>query len=335
MQRIVNVITRIKISLMKNILVIGSAGQIGSELVMALRKIYGIDHVVATDKCPNAGKKLAETGIFEVLDVTDRDALTVICKKYTIDAIINMAAILSAVGEKNPQLAWNVNMNGLINVLEVAREMKMEQVLNPSSIAVFGPGTPADNTPQETVLRPTTMYGVTKVAGELLADYYVRRYGMDVRGLRYPGIVSNETLPGGGTTDYAVAIYYDAIKYKKYTCFVKEDTKLPMMYMPDCLKATIDLFQADKSKLKHHSDFNLGAMSFTVGELAASIKKYIPEFEISYEPDYRQEIADSWPNSVDDSAAREEWGWKPSYDLDAMTQDMLKAIQKKHDKGLI
>lgn len=320
---------------MKNILVIGSAGQIGSELVLALRNIYGVDHVVATDKCPNAGKKLAATGLFEVLDVTDREALMAICKKYEIDAIINMAAILSAVGEKNPQLAWNVNMNGLLNVLEVARVLKMEQVLNPSSIAVFGPETPVDNTPQETILRPTTMYGVTKVAGELLADYYVRRYDMDIRGLRYPGIISNETLPGGGTTDYAVAIYYDAIKYKKYTCFVKEDTQLPMMYMPDCLKATIDLFQADKSKLKHHSDFNLGAMSFTVKELADSIKKYIPEFEITYEPDYRQAIADSWPNSVDDSAAREEWGWKPRFDLDAMTQDMLKAIQKKHDQGLI
>ena len=232
-------------------------------------------------------------------------------------------------------LAWNVNMNGLINVLEVAREMNMQQVLVPSSIAAFGPETPIDNTPQETVLRPTTMYGITKVAGELLGNYYVNKYGLDVRGLRYPGIISNETLPGGGTTDYAVAIYYDAVKYKKYTCFVKEDTRLPMMYMPDCLKATIDLFRADFANLKHHSDFNVGAMSFTVGELAASIKKYIPEFEISYEPDYRQAIADSWPNSLDDSAAREEWGWKPSYDLDAMTQDMLKAIQAKHDKGLI
>jgi len=246
-----------------------------------------------------------------------------------------MAAILSATGEQNPMLAWNVNMNGLINVLEVARELKMEQVLVPSSIAVFGPETPVDNTPQETILRPTTMYGVTKVAGELLADYYVRRYGLDVRGLRYPGIISNETLPGGGTTDYAVAIYYEAIKHKKYTCFVKEDTQLPMMYMPDCLKATIDLLQADFSKLKHHSDFNVGAMSFTVKELADSIKKYIPEFQISYEPDFRQKIADSWPNSVDDSAAREEWGWNPSYDLDAMTQDMLKAIGEKHKQGLI
>ncbi len=320
---------------MKKILVIGSVGQIGSEFTLELRRIYGNDNVVANGRKTAPSEKLMNSGPFEFFDTTDREKLTEVCKKYGINVIINMAAILSATGEQNPMLAWDVNMNGLINVLEVARELKMEQVLIPSSIAVFGPETPVDNTPQETILRPTTMYGVTKVAGELLADYYVRRYGMDVRGLRYPGIISNETLPGGGTTDYAVAIYYEAIKHKKYTCFVKEDTQLPMMYMPDCLKATIDLMQADFSKLKHHSDFNVGAMSFTVGELAASIKKYIPEFEITYEPDFRQAIADSWPNSVDDSAAREEWGWKPSFDLDAMTQDMLKAIGEKHEKGLI
>jgi len=320
---------------MKKILVIGSAGQIGSELVVKLRDLYGKENIVATDKCPNAGKKLAETGIFEVLDIVDKVALESICNKYRVTHIINMAAILSAVGEKKPMLAWDVNMNGLLNVLEVARELNIEQVMVPSSIAVFGPETPVDNTPQETILLPKTMYGITKAAGELLCDYYVKRFGMDVRGLRYPGIISNETLPGGGTTDYAVAIYYDAVKYKKYTCFVKEDTRLPMMYMPDCLKATIDLFQADFSKLKHHSNFNLGSMSFTVKELADSIKKYIPEFEIDYKPDFRQEIADTWPNSVDDTAAREEWGWEPSYDLDAMTQDMLRAIGEKHKKGLI
>jgi len=320
---------------MKKILVIGSAGQIGSELVVKLRDIYGNENIIATDKCPDAGKKLAETGIFEALDIVDRVALESICNKYQVTHIINMAAILSAVGEKKPMLAWDVNMNGLLNVLEVARELNIEQVMVPSSIAVFGPETPVDNTPQETILLPKTMYGITKAAGELLCDYYVKRFGMDVRGLRYPGIISNETLPGGGTTDYAVAIYYDAIKFKKYTCFVKEDTQLPMMYMPDCLKATIDLFQADFSKLKHHSNFNLNSMSFTVKELADSIKKYIPDFEIDYKPDFRQEIADTWPNSVDDSAARAEWGWKPSYDLDAMTQDMLKAIGEKHKKGLI
>lgn len=319
---------------MERVLIIGCSGQIGTELTGELRKIYGADNVIASDiKPPSDG--VLQCGPFETIDILDKNRIIEIVERFKIDAIINMAAILSAVGEKNPLLAWKINMDGLINVLEVAREYKINRVLNPSSIAVFGPETPIDNTPQETILRPTTMYGVTKVAGELLANYYVQRFDMDIRGLRYPGIISNQTLPGGGTTDYAVAIYYDAIKYGKYTCFVKEDTRLPMMYMPDCLKATIDLFHADKSKLKHHSDFNVGAMSFNVKELADSIKKYIPEFEIEYKPDYRQAIADSWPNSVDDSAAREEWGWKPSYDLDAMTKDMLDAIRKKHEKGLI
>lgn len=320
---------------MEKILIVGAVGQIGSELTLRLREIYGNENVIASTRKTPPSEKILETGPFEFFDVSDRAALENICKKYNVDAIVNMAAILSAVGEAKPMLAWDVNMNGLINVLEVAREMNMKQVLVPSSIAVFGPGTPLDCAPQETVLKPTTMYGVTKVAGELLGDYYVAKYGLDVRGLRYPGIISNETLPGGGTTDYAVAIYYDAVKYGKYTCFVKEDTRLPMMYMPDCLKATVDLMQADFNKLKHHSDFNVGAMSFTVAEIAESIKKYIPEFEITYEPDFRQAIADSWPDDVDDTAAREEWGWKPDFDLDAMTQDMLKAIRAKHEKGLI
>lgn len=317
---------------MKKILVTGCAGQIGTELTLSLRKIYGAENVIASDL--HLPEKCGE-GPSEILDVTDRARLDEIVKKHQVDCIVNLAAILSATGEKNPMLAWNVNMNGLINVLECAKEHKMKQVLTPSSIAAFGPGTPLNNTPQETVLHPSTMYGITKVAGELLGDYYVNKYGLDVRGLRYPGIISNEALPGGGTTDYAVAIYYDAIKYGKYTCFVKEDTRLPMMYMPDCLKATIDLMQADFSQLKHHSDFNVGAMSFSVGELAASIKKYIPHFEIEYKPDFRQAIADSWPNSVDDSAAREEWGWQPTYDLDAMTRDMLSVLGEKHKQGLI
>lgn len=319
---------------MKKILVIGSAGQIGSELTLSLRVIYGGDNVIAGIRKTKPSEKLTKTGPCEVVDALNVDALIETVKKYKIDAIINMAAILSATGEKNPMMAWDVNMNGLINVLEVAREYKMKQVLVPSSIAVFGPTTPAD-APQETILKPTTMYGVTKVAGELVGDYYVKKYGLDVRGLRYPGIISHETLPGGGTTDYAVAIYYEAIKNKKYTCFVNENTRLPMMYMPDCLKATIDLMQADFSKLKHHCDFNIGAMSFSAAELAESVKKYIPEFEMTYQPDERQAIADSWPNSVDDAPAREEWGWKPDYNLDAMTQDMLKAIREKHEKGLI
>ena len=311
------------------ILITGCSGQIGTELTLELRRIYGNENIVATD-IKEAHPSVMESGPFEFLDVLDREAMRTVIRKYDIKGVFHMAAILSAVGENNPMLAWNVNMGGLINVLELGREEKLERILCPSSIAAFGPETPVDNTPQETVLRPTTMYGITKVSGELLANYYVQKYGMDVRGLRYPGIISNATLPGGGTTDYAVAIYYDAVKHGKYSCFVNADTKLPMMYMPDCLKATIDLFQADKNNIKRFVDYNVGSMSFDVTTLANSIKKYIPEFEIEYAPDYHQAIADSWPNSVDDSAARKEWGWQPSFDLDAMTQDMLKAIRAKN-----
>ncbi|MEI8203644.1 MAG: NAD-dependent epimerase/dehydratase family protein [Bacteroidota bacterium] len=317
------------------ILLTGSGGQIGSELTLALRDIYGSQNVIASDIKRPCNEKLETSGPFEILNVLDKEAIKNLVEKHNVDMIVHLAAILSAVGELKPMLAWDVNINGMINVLEVARELKLKQVMVPSSIAAFGPGTPIDNTPQETILKPTTMYGVTKVAGELLGEYYVNKFGLDVRGLRYPGIISNDTLPGGGTTDYAVAIYYEAVIYGKYTCFVKEDTRLPMMYMPDCLKATIDLMHADFTKLKHHSDFNVGAMSFSVKDLADSIKKYIPTFTIEYQPDFRQAIADSWPNSVDDTAAREEWGWKPSFDLDAMTQDMLKVIGEKHKKGLI
>jgi nucleoside-diphosphate-sugar epimerase len=226
-----------------------------------------------------------------------------------------------------------VNVTGLVNALEVARELSLAQVLCPSSIAVFGAGVPKEDTPQETTLKPTTMYGITKVAGELLCDYYVHRFGVDARGLRYPGIVSAETLPGGGTTDYAVEIYYGAVEKGRYTCFVREDTRLPMMYMPDCIKATIDLMEADFGRLRHHGDFNVGAMSFSAGELAASIRRHIPEFEVEYDPDSRQAIADSWPSSIDDSAARAEWGWAPEYDLDAMTEDMLARLRRRHEKG--
>lgn len=320
---------------MDKILVVGAVGQIGSELTLALRQIYGNDNVIASTRKTPPSDKVKESGPFEFFDIVNRQHMYEVCKKYDVNMIVNMAAILSAVGEQNPMMAWDINMNGLINVLEIAREMKMKQVLVPSSIAVFGPGTPLESAPQETILKPTTMYGITKVAGELVCDYYVKKYGLDVRGLRYPGIISYETLPGGGTTDYAVGIYFDAIKHGKYTCFVREDTRLPMMYMPDCLKATIDLMQADFSKLVHHADFNVGAMSFSAGELAASIKKYIPTFEIEYKPDFRQNIADSWPNAVNDQAARDEWGWKPGFDLDAMTQDMLKNIKIKYDKGEI
>jgi nucleoside-diphosphate-sugar epimerase len=320
---------------MKKILIIGSAGQIGSELTLELRKIYGGDGVIAGYRSTKPSEKLLETGPCELADANNVDQLVEVVKRHKVDCIINMAAILSATGEADPKKCWDVNMNGLYNVLEIAREFEMKQVLVPSSIAAFGPSTPRFNTPQETILKPTTMYGVTKVAGELLGDYYVRRFGLDVRGLRYPGIISYETLPGGGTTDYAVAIYYEAVQHGKYTCFVKADTRLPMMYMPDCLKATIDLMQADFSNLKHHADFNVGAMSFSAAELADSIREFMPDFTCTYEPDRRQAIADSWPQSVDDSAAREEWGWKPAYDLKAMTHDMLLHIGEKFGKKVV
>ena len=309
-------------------LVTGSVGQIGSELTVELRKKYGSGNVVAMGRRTKPSEELLKGGPFVWGDITDKEKLINIVDEYEIDTIFHMAAILSAVGEQNPQLAYRVNMNGLYNILEIARE-KALKVFGPSSIAAFGPETPRDNTPQETVLRPRTMYGVTKVAGELLCDYYFNRYGVDVRGLRYPGIISYKTPPGGGTTDYAVAIYYEAIKNGKYTCFVGPDTMLPMMYMPDCIKATIDIMEAPLENLLHHSDFNVEAMSFSARELAASIKEFIPEFTCSYEPDFRQEIADSWPKSVDDSAARKEWGWEPCYDLPAMTEDMLYNLRIK------
>jgi len=317
----------------KKILVVGSVGQIGSELTLELRKRYGGENVVACGRKTQPSPALAESGPFEWADVTDPAKLKKVCKKHNIDTLINMAAILSATGEKNPLLCWDVNITGLINTLELARELELLRVLCPSSMAVFGAGCPRVNTPQETVLKPTTMYGVSKVSGELLCDYYLRRYNVDARGLRYPGIISAETLPGGGTTDYAVEIYYKAIEDKKYTCFVSEDTRLPMMYMPDCIKGTMDLLEADLDKLRYHGDYNLASMSFSAAELADEIKKHIPEFEVSYAPDFRQEIANSWPQSIDDTAAREDWDWKPAYDLQAMTADMLEKLGQRHAEG--
>jgi len=318
---------------MKKILVTGSVGQIGSELTMELRKKYGNDKVLATGRKTKPSKTLLESGPFEFIDITKKETVEKVIKDYDIDTIYNMAAILSAVGEERPIVCWNVNINGMYNILELAHEYEMTRVFVPSSIAAFGPETPRVNTPQETILKPKTMYGVTKVAGELLGDYYFKRFGIDVRGVRYPGIISSETLPGGGTTDYAVEIFYEAIKNKKYTCFVKEDTILPMMYMPDCIKGTINLMEADISKLKHHCDFNMASMSFSVGKLATEIKKHIPEFKCSYKPDFRQKIADTWPQSIDDSTAREEWGWKPSYNLASMTKDMIEKLGKRYKEG--
>lgn len=319
---------------MKRILVTGSAGQIGSELIVALRAKYGVENVIATDKRSEVSKSLKDSGPFFTLDVTDRAAIEGMIRKHSIDTIYHLAAILSGVGEKNPSLCWDVNMNGTVNVLELAAKYELTRVFTPSSIAVWGPDCPKI-APQETALHPTTMYGVTKVAGETVADYYVQKYGVDSRGLRYPGIISSETMPGGGTTDYAVEIYYEAVKSNHYKCFVKEDTRLPMMYMPDCIKATIDLMEAPFENLRHHNDFNVGSMSFDVKTIADSIRKYKPDFTIEYEPDFRQSIADSWPDDVDDQAARDQWGWKPAYDLDLMTRDMLQKLTEKSEKGLI
>jgi nucleoside-diphosphate-sugar epimerase len=318
---------------MKKILVTGAVGQIGSELTLELRRKYGAANVVATGRKTAPSDALKNSGPFYFVDVNKPETVLEVVKKHGIDTIYHMAAILSVAGEANPKLAWYVNMDGLYNMLEMARELNMARVIVPSSIAAFGPETPRDNTPNDTILKPRTIYGVTKVAGELLGDYYYRKYGLDVRGLRYPGIISHETLPGGGTTDYAVAIYYEAVKAGKYTCFVREDTRLPMMYMPDCIKATIDLAEADIDRLKHHADFNVGAMSFSAGELAAAIRKHIPAFVCAYKPDFRQQIADSWPMALDDTCAREEWGWKPAYDLPAMTKDMLDVLGRRHREG--
>ena len=317
---------------MKRILITGASGQIGTELTAVLRKKYGNQNVLTSDVKDPAPQVLS-SGPFVPLDVLNPGMIEQVVTGHKIDTIYHLSAILSAKGELHPQLAWNVNVNGTYNILEAARHLNLTRIFVPSSIAAFGPETPRHNTPQETILLPKTMYGVTKVAGELLCEYYVRHFAIDVRGCRFPGIISHEALPGGGTTDYAVAIFYEAMKNRKYTCFLREDTRLPMMYMPDCLKATVDLMEAEFGRLKHHACFNLAAVSFTPRELADEIRKHIPGFTINYQPDFRQSIADSWPESVDDSAAREEWGWKPDYDLAKMTADMLRALSRRHAEG--
>ncbi|KGR85778.1 L-threonine 3-dehydrogenase [Lysinibacillus odysseyi] len=316
---------------MKRIMVTGALGQIGSELVVKLREIYGTDAVLATDirKVENSA------GPFAVLDVTDDKQMFTLAKEFGADTMIHMAALLSATAEKNPLLAWNLNMGGLVNALEVARELDL-QFFTPSSIGAFGPTTPKDQTPQDTLQRPTTMYGVNKVAGELLCDYYYTKYGLDTRGVRFPGLISYVTPPGGGTTDYAVDIYYKAIEEGRYTSYIAEGTYMDMMYMPDALQAIVDLMEADGSKLVHRNAFNISAMSFEPGEIAAEIKKHIPHFKMNYDVDpARQAIADSWPNAIDSSAAREEWGFKAEYDLAKMTVDMLEKLKRKLERKAI
>jgi nucleoside-diphosphate-sugar epimerase len=311
----------------KKILITGALGQIGSELSTSLKNIYGNDNVITSDL--KTGDISEEYLPYETLDILNRKQLFEVIKKHDISIIYHLGAILSATGEKNPQLCFDVNMIGLYNVLEVARELNIKQIICPSSIAVFGPTTPRINTPQQTIIMPKTMYGLTKASGELLCDYYVQKYKIDIRGLRYPGLISYKSLPGGGTTDYAVEIFYEALQKNFYKCFLKADTTLPMMYMADAIRGTIELSEADFSKLKNHSNFNFAGISFSCQQLASEIKKHLPKFTIEYFPDFRQQIADSWPESIDDYESRNQWGWKPEYDLSKLTLTMLENLKIK------
>ena len=312
---------------MKKIMIVGAGGQIGSELTTKLRGIYGNQNVVACDLKHN--ETLAADGPFETLDALDAKAYAALVARYNIDSIYNLVALLSATGEKDPQLAWRINMGALMNSLEIAREYKCA-VFTPSSIGAFGPNTPKDNTPQDTVMQPTTIYGVCKVTGELLGNYYNQRFGVDTRSVRFPGIISNVTLPGGGTTDYAVEIYYEAIRNKRFTCPIPADMFMDMLYMPDALDACVDLMEADPAKLVHRNSFNVTAMAFSPEIIAAEIRKHIPDFVMTYDVDpLKEKIASSWPNSIDDTCARQEWGWNPKWDLTGMTTDMLRVIERK------
>ncbi|NME07747.1 L-threonine 3-dehydrogenase [Psychrobacillus sp. BL-248-WT-3] len=317
---------------MKKIMVTGALGQIGSELVTKLRKEYGSNNILATD-IRHIVSPVTESGPFDILDVTDGEKMHQLAKEFQADTMVHMAALLSATAEAKPLLAWNLNMGGLVNALEASRELGM-QFFTPSSIGAFGPSTPKKDTPQDTLQRPTTMYGVNKVSGELLCDYYFHKFGLDTRGVRFPGLISNETLPGGGTTDYAVDIYYKALEEGAYTSYIAEGTYMDMMYMPDALQAIVDLMEADPSKLIHRNAFNVTAMSFEPEQIAASIRKEIPSFQMSYDVDpVRQAIANSWPDNIDATAAKEEWGFSYKYDLDAMTKDMLQTLKIKKTAG--
>jgi nucleoside-diphosphate-sugar epimerase len=315
---------------MDKILVIGASGQIGSELTLELRKNYGNENVFATD-INEAPIDVKESGPFQILDVLDTEGLTNHIVNNKIDQVYLLAAVLSGKAEQIPLKAWDINMISLMSILNLSKEIKIKKVFWPSSIAVFGPTTPRENTPQVTITEPNTVYGISKLAGERWCEYYNAKFGVDVRGIRYPGLISYKTEPGGGTTDYAVEIFYEAVKSGKYECFLSEDTMLPMMFMPDAVKATLDIMEADSDKLTIRSGYNVAGFSFNPKELAEEIKKHIPGFEITYKPDFRQKIADSWPKSIDDSTARNDWGWKHSYELKQMTEIMLREVKRKLD----
>lgn len=313
---------------MSKIIVIGASGQIGSDLTLELRNRFGNDNVIASD-IKNAAEDVMSSGPFEAIDVMDENRVLEVIKKYDISQVYLLAAMLSGSAEKNPKKAWDLNMKSLLSLLDMAKDGTIKKLFWPSSIAVFGPTTPKHDTPQISVMEPSTVYGISKLAGERWCEYYFRKYGTDVRSVRYPGLISYKTEAGGGTTDYAVEIFYEAIKNSKYECFLTENTALPMMFMPDAIRGTIDLMEADPEKVKIRSSYNLSGISFNPSELAAEIKKHIPEFTISYKPDFRQQIAESWPESINDSDARADWGWHHEYDLSAMTDVMLKEIRAK------
>lgn len=314
------------------ILILGACGQIGTELTQKLRSIYGKDNVIASD-IREGNAEMMSSGPFEIIDATNQEQILGVIQKYKVNQVYLMAAMLSATAEKYPLKGWDLNMTSLLAVLELAKEKHIEKVYWPSSMAAFGPTSPKMNTPQQTIMEPSTVYGISKVAGEHWCNYYHDKYGVDVRSIRYPGIISWKTLPGGGTTDYAVDIYFDALKKGTFECFLSENTRLPMMYMDDAINATIQLMQADEENIKTRTSYNLAAISFTPAEIAAEIKKYIPEFTITYNPDFRQAIADSWPQVIDDSAARKDWGWRHQFDLASMTKDIITNLQAKAEES--
>lgn len=317
----------------ENILVIGACGQLGTELVEELRKIYGDSHVIASD-IRQSDDEVFKNGPFETLDILDKNNFSALLQKYKPSQVYHLAALLSATAEAKPKLGWTLNMDGLFNVLDAAVDFKIGKVYWPSSIAVFGPNTPMNDTPQNCVMDPNTVYGISKLAGERYCEYYFQKRGVDVRSLRYPGLIGYKSAPGGGTTDYAVSIYHDALTTKKHECFLGPQTQLPMLYMPDALKATLDIMHAPAEKIKIRSSYNLAGMSFSPEEIAANIKSFIPDFEISYKVDHRQAIADSWPNSINDTEARNDWGWAPSYDLNGMSKDMLINLAPRYGQSL-